>query len=596
MRRQLWRPALVLALITSAASLTSAGAAEEREPRPLRELYDNRAVSEDGRPGAADFDGQGRSLPAAALRAAGWRVGARPAVEGTRLDWPVSRPGRPDNVRAHGQRVAVEGRGDALTFLVAGTGGEATGTGTVHYRDGGHSRYRLTAPDWRTGPLATKAVALPYLNSREGRVADRPRLYVVTVPLDAGRTVESVRLPHVQGLGRSLHVFDLRVRPAAEGWTGSWSASTAGLPEVGPWRDQTLRLVVNPTKSGPTARVRLSNTFAGTPVRVGSATVAVRAVGAAPRSTPVPLTFGGEESTVLPAGAEAVSDPVALAVEEGADLLVSLHLPGAVPSVPLHDKAVQKSYLSTPGDHAADADGAAYTGTVGTWPLLTGVDVSGGPGSVVVLGDSITEGVGTTEGANKRWTDALARRLRDQDRVPRYGVLNQGISANRVLSDRYPGDGVSNDTGGVSALNRLDRDLLSQTSVRTVVLFEGINDVRWGARADEVVSGLRQLAERARARGVRAVVTTLAPCEGESRCTPAVDAERTEINRALRADRDSFDAVLDFDRVLRDPDRPARMLPAYDSGDHLHPGEAGLQALADAVDLTVLDGRRERAR
>ncbi|WP_371798022.1 SGNH/GDSL hydrolase family protein [Streptomyces albidoflavus] len=596
MRRQLWGSALVLALITSAAPLTSAGAAEERGPRPLRELYDNRAVSEDGRPGAADFDGQGRSLPAAALRAAGWQVGARPAVEGTRLDWPVSGPGRPDNVRARGQRVAVEGRGDALTFLVAGTGGEATGIGTVHYRDGGHSRYRLTAPDWRTGPLATKAVALPYLNSREGRVEDRPRLYVVTVPLDADRTVESVRLPHVRGLGRSLHVFDLRVRPAAEGWTGSWSASTAGLPEVGPWRDQTLRLVVHPTKAGPTARVRLSNTFAGTPVRVGRATVAVRAQGAEPRSTPVPLTFGGQESTVLPAGAEAVSDPVGLAVEEGVDLLVSLHLPGAVPSVPLHDKAVQKSYLSTPGDHAADAEGTAYTGTVGTWPLLTGVDVSGGPGSVVVLGDSITEGVGTTEGANKRWTDALARRLHDQDRVPRYGVLNQGISANRVLGDRYPGDGVSSDTGGVSALHRLDRDLLSQTSVRTVVLFEGINDVRWGARADEVVDGLRQLAERARARGVRVVVTTLAPCEGESRCTPAVDAQRSEVNRALRADRDSFDAVLDFDRVLRDPGRPARMLPAYDSGDHLHPGEAGLQALADAVDLTVLDGRRGRAR
>ncbi|MEU7352275.1 SGNH/GDSL hydrolase family protein [Streptomyces albidoflavus] len=596
MRRQLWGAALVLALITSAAPLTSAGAAEERGPRPLRELYDNRAVSEDGRPGAADFDGQGHSLPAAALRAAGWQVGARPAVEGTRLDWPVSGPGRPDNVRARGQRVAVEGRGDALTFLVAGTGGEATGIGTVHYRDGGHSRYRLTAPDWRTGPLATKAVALPYLNSREGRVEDRPRLYVVTVPLDADRTVESVRLPHVRGLGRSLHVFDLRVRPPAEGWTGSWSASTAGLPEVGPWRDQTLRLVVHPTKAGPTARVRLSNTFAGAPVRVGRATVAVRAQGAEPRSTPVPLTFGGQESTVLPAGAEAVSDPVGLAVEEGVDLLVSLHLPGAVPSVPLHDKAVQKSYLSTPGDHAADADGTAYTGTVGTWPLLTGVDVSGGPGSVVVLGDSITEGVGTTEGANKRWTDALARRLHDQDRVPRYGVLNQGISANRVLGDRYPGDGVSSDTGGVSALHRLDRDLLSQTSVRTVVLFEGINDVRWGARADEVVGGLRQLAERARARGVRVVVTTLAPCEGESRCTPAVDAERSEVNRALRADRDSFDAVLDFDRVLRDPGRPARMLPAYDSGDHLHPGEAGLQALADAVDLTVLDGRRGRAR
>ncbi|WP_436739607.1 GDSL-type esterase/lipase family protein [Streptomyces sp. BBFR102] len=591
MRRHLWGPALVLAISTSAASLTSAGAAEERAPRPLRELYDNRAVSEDGRPGAADFDGQGRSLPAAALRAAGWRVGARPTVEGTRLDWPAVGPGRPDNVRAHGQRVAVGGRGDALAFLVAGTGGEATGVGTVHYRNGGRSRYRLTAPDWRTGPLATKAVALPYLNSREGRVEDRPRLYVVTVPLDSGRTVESVRLPHVQGLGRSLHVFDLRVRPATRGWTGSWSASTAGLPQVGPWRDQTLRLVVHPTRTGPTVRVRLSNTFAGTPVRLGGATVAVRAKGAEPRAAPVPLTFGGQRATALPAGAEAVSDPVGLTVEEGADLLVSLHLPGPVPSVPLHDKAVQKSYLSTPGDHAADADGAAYGRTIGTWPLLTGVDVGGGPGSVVVLGDSITEGVGTTTGANKRWTDALARRLRAQDRVPRYGVLNQGISANRVLSDRYPGDGVSSDTGGVSALNRLDRDLLSQTSVRTVVLFEGINDVRWGASAEEVVNGLRRLAERARARGVRAVVATLAPCEGESRCTAAVDAERTEVNRALRADRDSFDAVLDFDRVLRDPDRPERMLPAYDSGDHLHPGEAGLQALADAVDLTVLDGR-----
>ncbi|BBC31777.1 GDSL-like Lipase/Acylhydrolase [Streptomyces graminofaciens] len=156
-----------------------------------------------------------------------------------------------------------------------------------------------------------------------------------------------------------------------------------------------------------------------------------------------------------------------------------------------------------------------------------------------------------------------------------------------MVTDRYPGDGVSTDTGGVSALHRLDRDVLAQTSARTAVVFQGVNDVRWGATADQVVAGLREIAARGHERGLRMLVATIAPCEGESRCTAAADAQRVAVNEWIRGAED-FDGVLDFDAVLRDPERPARMLPAYDSGDHLHPGDAGLAALAESVDLSLL--------
>jgi lysophospholipase L1-like esterase len=168
-------------------------------------------------------------------------------------------------------------------------------------------------------------------------------------------------------------------------------------------------------------------------------------------------------------------------------------------------------------------------------------------------------------------------------------VLNQGISGNRVVTDRYPGDGVSTDTAGVSALHRFDRDVLAQTSARTAVVFEGVNDVRWGTPAQQVTAGLRELAARGHARGLRMLVATILPCEGEARCTPAVDAERVAVNTWIREHAAGvFDGVLDFDAVVRDPQRPARMLPAYDSGDHLHPGDAGLAALAASVDLRLL--------
>ncbi|MBC9726605.1 SGNH/GDSL hydrolase family protein [Streptomyces sp. TRM68367] len=581
--------ALCGSLVAAGCSAGSAEATAEAEdwrkrgPLPLERLFDNTAVSDDARPDEADFDGAGASLSAQDLAAAGWTPGRTLTVRGARLTWPRRQAGEPDNVRADGQAVRVTGRGDALAFLVAGTGGEAGAAGTVAYADGTSSAYRLTAPDWRTGPLATKAVALPHVNTPEGQLAEQARLYVVTVPLARGRTVASVRLPRADG----LHVFALSVRDVSRGWTGTWAASTGGHPAVGPWADRTLRLVVHTSAGGPRVRVRFDNTFAAAPVRIGSATVAVRATGAAARGAPVPLAFRGAAGVEIPAGAQAYSDPLAFEVPAGGNLLVSFHLPGTVRAAPLHRLAVQRSYVSEPGDHAADGSAAAYTSVITSWPLLAGVDVGGGPGSVVLFGDSITDGDKSTLDGNRRWPDVLAARLRGQAAVPRYGVLNQGISGNRVVTDRYPGDGVSTDTAGVSALHRFDRDVLAQTSARTVVVFEGVNDVRWGALGQQVIAGLRELAERGRARGLRVLAATILPCGGEARCTAAVDAERSAVNEWIRTGGE-FDGVLDFDAVVRDPERPSRMLPVYDSGDHLHPGDAGLAALAESVDLRGL--------
>ncbi|MDN0200783.1 SGNH/GDSL hydrolase family protein [Streptomyces sp. S.PNR 29] len=589
MRRSGWSSAVVLALLAVLAPAASARAADadgagRPGPLPLERLFDNTAVSDDSRPGEADFDGSGASLSAQDLGAAGWTPGRTLTVQGARLTWPRRQAGEPDNVRADGQAVRVTGRGDALAFLVAGTdGGQVSGAGTVAYADGTRSPYRLTAPDWRTGPLATKVVALPHVNTPGGQLTEKARLYVVTVPLTPEREVVSVRLPRAAG----LHVFALSVRSVARGWTGSWAASTSGCTAVGPWTDRTLRLVVHTSTGGPRVRLRFDNTFAAGPVRIGSATVAVQAAGAEARGAPVALSFGGAAGVEVPAGAQAYSDPLAFEVPADANLLVSFHLPQAVPAAPVHRLAQQRSYISEPGDHTADGSPDAYTSVLTSWPLLTGVDVGGGPGSVVLLGDSITDGDKSTLDANRRWPNVLATRLLRQDVVPHYGVLNQGISGNRVVTDRYPGDGVSTDTAGVSALHRFDRDVLAQTSVRTAVVFEGVNDVRWGASAEQVIAGLRELADRGHARGLRMLAATILPCEGEARCTAAVDAERVAVNEWLR-DAETFEGVLDFDAVLRDPQRPARILPEYDSGDHLHPGDAGLAALAESVDLRLL--------
>lgn len=604
MQRRSWSiiTAVMMTTTTGATGVSTAqDTAAAREPLPLERLFDNRAVSTDDRPGTADFDGAGNSLSAGDLQNAGWSPGTLLDLDAAGLRVPDTRPGEPDNVVADGQRVRLSGSGDAVSFLVAGTSptgstgtgdGTVTGSGTVHYQDGSRSTYTLRADDWRTGPLATKAVALPHINTRDGgQLSAKARLYAVTVPVRKGRPIGSVTLPRDPGPATDLHVFATSVRTGSPGWTGSWSTSTSGYASAGPWEDQTLRLVVHTSAGGPRARIRLENTFASSPVRIGHASVAVRDEAAGTQGQPVPLRFDGREGTVMAAGERAVSDAVGFEVPENADLLVSIHLPDRVAAAPLHSYAAQRSYVSGTGsgDRTGDAGGEAFTGELSVWPFLTGVDVEGGPGSVVALGDSITDGVRSTAGANRRWPDVLSARLAEgSGGVPRYGVLNHGISANRVVTDRYPGDGVSTDTGGVSAQHRLERDVLAQTNARTVVLFEGINDVRWGAAPSEVVAGMKAIAQRARERGLRVVAATITPCEGYKDCSPQVEERRTAVNSFIRANDGVFDAVFDFDAVIRDPERPQRMLPAYDSGDHLHPGDAGLRALGESVDLQRL--------
>lgn len=290
MRVRRWGTALVLLLTATAPPVTAAETATAVAahpspagappgPLPLARLFDNRAVSDNSRPEAADFDGAGRSLSAQDLAAAGWSPGSALTLDGARLALPRTAPGTPDNVLADGQPVAVRGRGEALTFLVAGTGGTATGTGTVRYRDGSHSTYELTAPDWRSGPAATKAVTLPHLNAPGGQLPGTARLYAVTVPLRAGREVGSVVLPEASGPSGALHVFAVSVRDTGRGRTGSWAASTAGYRTVGPWTDRTLRLVVHSGAGGPRARIRIANTFAAAPVDIGAASIAVRGAG-----------------------------------------------------------------------------------------------------------------------------------------------------------------------------------------------------------------------------------------------------------------------------------------------------------------------------
>ncbi|GHF38116.1 SGNH/GDSL hydrolase family protein [Streptomyces morookaense] len=596
-RHRRWRTAAgavaagaVCALVLPHSPALAADPAAAREPLPLERLFDNTAVSDDGRPRAADFDGTGASLSAQDLRAAGWTPGRTLTLDASPLHWPRAAAGQPDNVRAAGQAVQLTGRGEALTFLVAGTGGRASGRGTVRYRDGSSGGYTLTAPDWKHGPLTTKAVGLPHVNTPAGQQATTARLYAVTVPVVRNREVRSVVLPRTGG-SAALHVFALALRTPSNGWTGSWAAPTSGYASVGPWNERTLRLVVHSSAGGPRTRIRLANTFAGRPVRIGAASVALQGRGATAAGRPVPLAFGGRAGTEIPAGAQQFSDPVGFRVPADSNLLVSLHLPGTVRALPVHSYTTnQVSYLTVDGagDRTLETGDASFRQTLGSWPLLTGVDAEGGPGSVVALGDSITDGERSTPGANVRWPDLLARRLRAQRTLPALGVLNAGISGNQVVADRYSGNGTSSVMAGVSAGHRLERDVLAQTSARTLIVFEGVNDIRSNTTADQIIAALRSIAEQAHERGMRVVAATIAPCGGFHDCTAAADAKRVAVNRHIRGDEDSYDAVFDFDAAVRDPQHPERMLARFDCGDHLHPNDAGMRAFSDSAALREL--------
>lgn len=397
------------------------------------------------------------------------------------------------------------------------------------------------------------------------------------------------------GTGSSPHSPRNSAAPAVSGqWVGTWSASAAAAEPgtLDGYAGMSIRNVIHTSVGGSSARIQLSNLYGTRPLAITHATIAVAATPNNPTAaagTMRRLTFGERTSVVIPAGGAITSDPVRLSVPHDADLLVTTYSPAPSGPVTYHPYARQTSYLAR-GDRAADDTGAAFTEQSPYWRYLTGVDVwsNEAKGSVVVVGDSITDGITSTAGANHRWTDFLAERLREEPGAPRLGVLNQGISGNRLLIDgsRY------SPNNGPSVLTRLDRDALSRTGVKAVIVEIGLNDLFKTPRQfdpNKLVAGMRKVVKQAHARGLRVIGSTLTPFGGHRGYSVRMDNVRQEVNRQIRAGN-VYDEVVDFDKALRDPAAPHRLLPAYDSGDHLHPSDEGYKAMARAVDLKQLKG------
>ncbi|MEU4561615.1 SGNH/GDSL hydrolase family protein [Actinoplanes sp. NPDC023936] len=393
-------------------------------------------------------------------------------------------------------------------------------------------------------------------------------------------------------------------------WVGTWSTAVTGaaLPPqpATVFQDQTLRQIVHVSTAGSELRVRLSNEYGTEPLVVGEARVARRPAGATGSEivpgSDRPLRFGGRGSISIPPGAPALSDTVRLSVPALSDLVISIYLPGRTPASTVHGSAFQRNFVAAGNvTRAAALSGATETTS---WHFLSGVSVTGPArsGAVVAFGDSITDGAITTVDANHRWPDFLARRLQ-ADRSSRHlGVLNKGIGGNRILHDGNtlpdtPFAGIG-PLFGDSALSRFDRDVAAQPGVRYVVVLLGINDigqpgstspVSETVSVEELIGGYRQMIARAHERGLLIYGATLTPFADTTipgYYSAANEAKRQAVNAWIRSSGE-WDAVIDFDRAVRDPAQPLRMLPAYDSGDHLHPNDAGMQAMAEAIPLRL---------
>ncbi|MDB5746374.1 MAG: hypothetical protein JWP72_1222 [Massilia sp.] len=380
---------------------------------------------------------------------------------------------------------------------------------------------------------------------------------------------------------------------SSERWTGTWGTGPAGPPlpaTVQTFTDQTLRLIVHTSIGGNRVRIRVSNEFGSTPLRIGAAHIGVRGMGSeVAAGTDRVLTFSGNPSITIPAGAPVLSDPVELNVPALGDLAISLYLPGTVQATTIHSVGLQTNYVSLPGDFTAAAT-LPVQRTITSWPFLTEVDVDSTGPAIVTMGDSITDGTRSTVDTNNRWPDWLARRLQTvRDPVlglnARLGVVNRGINGNRLLSDS------PNPLSGRSALERFDRDVLATAGVRYLTLMIGINDIGNSPNENpispaELIAGYRQVIARAHAKGIAIFGATLTPFEGAGYYSPQKEVVRQAVNAWIRSS-DEFDGVIDFDLVTRDPARPSRFLPAFDSGDHLHPSDLGYQAMGNAVPLSL---------
>ncbi|MEG3165448.1 GDSL-type esterase/lipase family protein [Sphingomonas sp. PB2P19] len=390
---------------------------------------------------------------------------------------------------------------------------------------------------------------------------------------------------------------DARQSPAAPPhWIASWGSSQM-IPEgenVLP-ADRasavTLRQIVRLSAGGDRVRIRLSNAFGIRPLPIGAAHLARAAAPGTPRiDGGTRLTFAGRADAVIPAGAELYSDPVTMAVTPGQDIAVSLYLPEAATPQTGHPGARATSF-TLKGDHVADAT-LTGAGPTTRWYALADIEVvaPASAGTIVAIGDSITDGYGVKPERNTRWTDVLAERLRGSAATRAIGVVNAGIGGNRMLLDGL----------GPNMLARFDRDVIARSGVRWTIVLEGINDLgvltrearatpaQHAALVAQLKAGFTQVVARAHAHGIKVIGGTVIPFGGNDYYHPGAEteADRQAVNAFIRTSG-VFDSVIDFDRIMRDPAHPDRLTPAYDSGDHLHPSEAGYRVMGTAVPLTL---------
>lgn len=376
---------------------------------------------------------------------------------------------------------------------------------------------------------------------------------------------------------------------SGERWVGTWAASPEGQANAtAPSTGTTYREIVHTSTGGSAVRIVVTNEFGHEPLVIRAARIASSRGGAAiePSSNKV-VRFGGQTSITLPVGTMAVSDPVEMELPALADVAVSLFVPAQpISQSTVHSYALQTNYVSA--GNAVDASTQTAAKEVSSWYFLKVIEVEQNEkdrtsGAIVALGDSITDGADSAPNANGRWPDILAARIQADKTLSDLGVLNAGINGNRLLHDGY----------AQSALMRLDRDVLVQAGVKYLIVLEGINDIGHivtptssdpAETAPSIIHALQQIAVRAHTHGIKVIGATITPYESCKYASPEGEKMRQAVNEWIRTTKD-LDSFVDFEKIVRDPAHPTRFLPAYDSGDHLHPNAAGLRAMGNGIDL-----------
>ncbi|MFJ3777523.1 LamG-like jellyroll fold domain-containing protein [Streptomyces sp. NPDC090075] len=518
--------------------------------------------------------------------------------------------------------------------------GPCAATGTINYTDGTSASYALTVPGWTVADDSIAAVVLPHRNNPSGQTASKRRLYAFSVPLDPARTIASVTLPdignHIGNQTPSLHIFSLATRnttvrtaesngtsvaaPSGQTWTGAWAGPTDGEDgAMGPFGNQTFRIALRPSVSGNTVRIKLDNALGSSKLSIGHATVATSSdtspdpyePSSVPVSTPTSLTFSGSQSVTVPAGGMIYSDPLPFTVTRNRFLLVSYYLTNSVTAIVGHsldDTGLE--YLADPGtgDNTTNTTGTPFTsskweGTPVT-DLLTGVDVTtAGAPTRAIVGDGEVDTPRANSYPSGTLIDDVLQRA-DASTGQSFGEITEGIASNQIMSDYA--DGTPPATGP-SLLSRIDRDVLDQPGMNSVLVYEGLEDVLEGGRTDVDLetNGYTALVQQLTAWGIGTTVSTLTPCDGypgggtstsspvNDPCTTTVDGYRSSVNDWLRSSNLGgwWDTppvfVTDIDSALATIDTTngeEKLAPGADSWDHINPKPAGIGAVVGAYD------------